>query len=193
MTGCGYWRCCYWCPSTPPASLVGADPFGDLQQVGSAGDGGDSEIEALFPAIGVESRDDEHAELARSEDGDGLAVLGCRDGWVYAFRASDGQLAWRLRAAPEERLIVDDGQLESAWPVNGSVLVVNGTVYFAAGRSSQLDDGIYLYGLDAATGRVDYKTKMKGPHYNVDNISQNYQLPMGTLPDIMQSDSLLDN
>ena len=39
------------------------------------------------------------------------------------------------------------------WPVHGSVLVENDTVYFAAGRSSFLDGGIYLFGLDVATGQ----------------------------------------
>jgi outer membrane protein assembly factor BamB len=118
----------------------------------------------------------------------GMVLFGSADGAVYCLDASNGKLKWRFLATPEKKYIGAFNQLESAWPVNGSVLVVDGTVYFAAGRSSQLDDGIYLYGLDAATGRVDCKTKLQGPHYNIDNISQNYQLPMGTLPDIMQSD-----
>ena len=47
-----------------------------------------------------------------------------------------------------------DGQLESAWPVPGSVLVVDGAAYFVAGRSSHLDGGMFLYKLDAATGQT---------------------------------------
>lgn len=78
------------------------------------------------------------------------------------------------------------GQLESAWPVHGSVLVTDGTAYFAAGRSSHLDGGIYLFGVDAVTGEIRCKNKLQGPHYDVNNISQNYQLPMGALADIMQ-------
>ena len=53
---------------------------------------------------------------------------------------------------PGATVIVSHGQLESVWPVSGSVLVVNNIVYFAAGRSSYLDGGIRLYGLDAHTG-----------------------------------------
>ena len=30
-------------------------------------------------------------------------LFGCRDGYVYSLRASDGALAWRLRAARVER------------------------------------------------------------------------------------------
>jgi len=66
----------------------------------------------------------------------GLAVFGSADGWVYCLRVSDGQLVWRYRMAPEERRVVALGQLESAWPVHGSVLVRDDAVYCAAGRSS---------------------------------------------------------
>lgn len=84
---------------------------------------------------------------------EGLVLCGCRDGSVHALRATDGMRVWRFRACPTERLVVSRGQLESVWPVSGSVLVVNNIVYFAAGKSSYLDGGIRLYGLDPHTGR----------------------------------------
>jgi len=95
-----------------------------------------------------------------------LAVFGCRDGYVYAVGASDGELAWRFRAADVDHRILVDGQLESAWPVHGSVLVLGegsseagrSVAYFAAGRSSYLDGGIRLFGLDVATGHKLYET-----------------------------------
>jgi hypothetical protein len=43
-------------------------------------------------------------------------------------------------------------QVESAWPIHGSVLIQDGVVYAAAGRSSFLDGGIALCRLDARTG-----------------------------------------
>jgi len=122
-------------------------------------------------------------------------IFGSADGSVYCVRADDGQLVWRFRAAPEDRRIAAFGQLESAWPVHGSVLILDGVAYFAAGRSSQLDGGIYLYGLDAATGRIRYQTRLHGPRYDdaaslaagdPEKISQNYQLPMGCLADVLQ-------
>jgi outer membrane protein assembly factor BamB len=82
---------------------------------------------------------------------------------VYCLRAGDGELVWRFHAAPASRRIVSYGRLESAWPVHGSVLVENDTVYFAAGRSSYLDGGLYLYGLDVATGRVRHHAHLDGP------------------------------
>jgi len=93
----------------------------------------------------------------------GRVVFGCRDGTVYCLRASDGGLVWRFHAAPTERRIVSYGQIESAWPVHGSVLIENDIIYFAAGRSSYLDGGIHMYGLDFATGEVRHQAHLDGP------------------------------
>jgi len=93
----------------------------------------------------------------------GRVVFGCTDGSVYCLRANDGELVWRFRAAPTDRQIVSYGRLESTWPVHGSVLVKNDIVYFAAGRSSYLDGGIYLCGLDVATGEVRHRAHLDGP------------------------------
>lgn len=83
----------------------------------------------------------------------GLAVFGCRDGWIYALRATDGKLVWRYRAAPDERMHMVSGRLESVWPVHGSVLVRDSTLYYAAGRSSYVDGGVRMGTLDLLTGR----------------------------------------
>jgi len=93
----------------------------------------------------------------------GRVLFGCTDGWVYCLRAKDGALVWRFRAAPRDRRIVSYGQLESAWPVHGSVLVKGGVAYVAAGRSSFLDGGVFLYGLDVATGAVRHRRRLDGP------------------------------
>ncbi|NQT11370.1 MAG: PQQ-binding-like beta-propeller repeat protein, partial [Planctomycetes bacterium] len=69
----------------------------------------------------------------------GLVLFGSADGWVYSLRASDGQLAWRFLAAPVDRRVGYFDQVESAWPVHGSVVVDHGAVYFSAGRSTYLD------------------------------------------------------
>lgn len=118
----------------------------------------------------------------------GRVLCGSADGWVYCLRAADGQLVWRFRAAPEERLIGAFGQLESAWPVPGSVLVQNGVAYFVAGRSSHVDGGLFLYGVDAATGQMRHQTRLTGPDYTVDNVQENCRLPLGALPDVLIGD-----
>ena len=92
---------------------------------------------------------------------DGSRILfGCADGYAYCLRAEDGALVWRFQAAPTRRLICDNGQLESAWRVHGSMLLLDGVVYLTAGRSSFLDGGIWIFGLDASTGRVRYQTHL---------------------------------
>jgi len=82
----------------------------------------------------------------------GMVIFGCADGSIYCLRASDGALAWRYRAAPVDYRIVAYGKVESVWPVHGSVLVQDGTVYAVAGRTIHMD-GLFFYALDASTGR----------------------------------------
>lgn len=84
----------------------------------------------------------------------GLALFGCRDGYVYALRARDGALAWRTRVAPWERRMVAHGQVESVWPAVGTVLVHDGVLYANAGRTSESDGGIAVVALDPATGNL---------------------------------------
>jgi outer membrane protein assembly factor BamB len=124
----------------------------------------------------------------------GAVLFGSADGWVYRVAAADGRLVWRFRAAPQQRRMAAFGQLESAWPVHGSVLVDRGSstgsgrpvAYFAAGRSSHLDGGLYLWALDAMTGEILHEKKLTGPSYTAGNIRQNYLLPMGVLPDVLR-------
>ena len=93
----------------------------------------------------------------------GRALFGSADGWIYALRAHDGELIWRFRAAPEDRRVFANGQLESVWPVHGSVLVKNGELIVAAGRSSYLDGGIRLHRLHPETGQHLSTTVMYSP------------------------------
>jgi len=94
---------------------------------------------------------------------EGRVLFGSADGWVYCLGEADGRLAWRRRAAPDSRKVGAFGQLEAAWPVHGSVLVHDGVAWLAAGRSSYLDGGIFLYGLNPATGEVLQKRTLYSP------------------------------
>ena len=94
----------------------------------------------------------------------GLALFGSRDGQVYCLRASDGELVWRFQAAPRRMAAVAHNQIESLWPVHGSVLIDDGVAYVAAGRSSYLDGGIVLVGLDPATGKTLYTKRLASEH-----------------------------
>jgi outer membrane protein assembly factor BamB len=94
----------------------------------------------------------------------GMVLFGSKDGCVYCLRASDGRLMWRFLAAPTDRRIGGFDQLESVWPVHGSVLMDKGVAYFTAGRSTYLDGGIRVYGLEPATGKILHKGILKGPN-----------------------------
>lgn len=86
----------------------------------------------------------------------GLCLFGSKNGWVYCLRLRDGKLVWRLRAAPHEERIVTYGQVESPWPVPGSILVIDGKAFFAAGRQSFADGGILVFSIDPRTGKTDW-------------------------------------
>ena len=121
----------------------------------------------------------------------GTAIFGCADGRVYCVRAADGELVWRFLAAPGDLRMGAYGQLESVWPVSGSVLVQNNIAYFTAGRSSYLDGGLYTYGIEADTGKILYEYRFDGPHSNAGKESGNpmpgFVMP-GALPDVLVSD-----
>ncbi|UCE47170.1 MAG: PQQ-binding-like beta-propeller repeat protein, partial [Phycisphaerales bacterium] len=126
-----------------------------------------------------------------------LVYFGSADGWMYCLRAKDGELAWRFHVAPEARQVVSYGQLESAWPVPGNVLVcvhedrTNPVAYAAAGRSSYVDGGVYLCAVDAVTGELvarrrishcDPETGLE-PQETIRGVS----MP-GAIPDVLASD-----
>jgi outer membrane protein assembly factor BamB len=90
----------------------------------------------------------------------GHVLFGSADGYIYALRAEDGALAWRFRGAPIDHRMMAWEQLESAWPVHGSVLVHNGVLYCTAGRNMYIDGGIRFIRLDPTTGKLLGETVM---------------------------------
>lgn len=121
----------------------------------------------------------------------GRVVFGGADGWVYCLRASTGQLAWRYRAAPLDRRTMAFEQLESLWPVHGSVLIRQGVIFCVAGRSNFLDGGLRMLRLDLKTGDKLSETIMDETNpetgNNLQEVLQVLQMPVG-LPDILSAD-----
>ncbi len=93
----------------------------------------------------------------------GLLLFGSRDGSAYCLRATDGVLVWRF-CPLERRMICAYGQPESAWPICGSILIRDGLAYFAAGRNSFTDGGVFLYALDPRSGDIVHQKRMYGPY-----------------------------
>ena len=90
----------------------------------------------------------------------GLCLFGAKNGFVHCLRADDGRLVWRLRAAPVEEQIIAYGQLESPWPVPGSVLVIDDVAYFAAGRQSLADGGILVFAVRPVDGAIHWVRRL---------------------------------
>ncbi len=83
----------------------------------------------------------------------GRVFFGSCDGYAYACEARTGRLLWKFRAAPAERLVMQQGMLMSTWPVTGGVLVHGGVAYVAAGGTNA-ENGTHVYALNAASGEI---------------------------------------
>ena len=68
-------------------------------------------------------------------------------------------------------------QVESLWPVHGSVLILDGVAYCSAGRSTWLDGGIWLWGLDSATGKIALRS-VRNIHYDLQMSEFNGEAPL---------------
>ncbi len=97
-----------------------------------------------------------------------LVLFGSADGHVYCLRLNDGDNAWTFRAAPAERQTIAFDQLESVWPVHGSVLIQNDVAWFTAGRNSYLDGGLHLFAIDPRTGAIKSNEPITSAHPGVD-------------------------
>ena len=121
----------------------------------------------------------------------GRVLFGSADGRVYCLRASDGKLVWRFRAAPRDLHMESYQQVESVWPVHGSVLVQNDEVYCVAGRSRFLDGGLRLIRLDPETGKLIAEKvlddRYKDTEKNLQAGVERLDMPVA-LPDILSSD-----
>ena len=118
----------------------------------------------------------------------GMVLFGSADGRVYCLRLQDGQEVWRFMAAPRDLRVTSYGQLESAWPVHGNVLVQKDVAYVTAGRSSFLDGGVYLYGLDPKTGKVVHQNRLDGPRKDPFKVQGGAGYMDGAKSDILVSD-----
>jgi outer membrane protein assembly factor BamB len=120
-----------------------------------------------------------------------MALFGTRGGSVYAIDAADGEMVWQFHAAKANIQQVFEGRLESLWPVHGSVLIDDGDLFFAAGRSSYVDDGLYVYKLNPNTGgllaekRIYSRDERGRPAEAIGGRGQSYP---GGLSDILSAD-----
>jgi outer membrane protein assembly factor BamB len=81
---------------------------------------------------------------------EGRVYVGSDDGHAYCLSAEDGSVAWKLRAAPEDRRVLGHGKMISLWPVRSGVLVDDGAAYFTAGIFP--GEGVFLFAAAAESG-----------------------------------------
>ncbi|MDP6634058.1 MAG: PQQ-binding-like beta-propeller repeat protein [Phycisphaerae bacterium] len=96
----------------------------------------------------------------------GLCLIGSRSGWIFCLQASNGELVWKLRIAPFDRRICTYGQVTSPWPVHGSIPVVDGLAYAAAGVHPNADGGIRVICFKPQNGRIVWKNKFSDLGFN---------------------------
>ncbi len=119
---------------------------------------------------------------------EGALLFGAADGRVYCLDASNGQLLWQFTAAPNPRRIVAFEQVESPWPVHGSVLIANGLAYVAAGRSTLIDGGAHLFALEPRSGEVvHYAHAFQSPPDLTRDIGEHFAMD-GSNIDVLTTD-----
>ena len=97
--------------------------------------------------------------------GDGRVIFGSDDGVLRCVAAATGELLWQKRAVPNDRQLLGNGRLVSVWPIRGGPVLHAGRVYFAAGVWPL--EGVFIYCLDAATGREIWLNDRAGYLYGV--------------------------
>jgi outer membrane protein assembly factor BamB len=94
---------------------------------------------------------------------EGKVYFAADDGCLYCVAAADGKLVWRFLGGPTERKVLGNRRLISTWPARGAPVVSEGKVYFAAGIWPFM--GVFIYCLDAETGRVIWENDGTGAMY----------------------------
>ena len=95
----------------------------------------------------------------------GVVYVASDDGHLYCLDAAKGTLVWKFRGGPSDRRLLGNGRLVSMWAIRGGPALVDGTIYFAAGVWPFM--GVFVYALDAATGKVQWKTDSGDPKWDI--------------------------
>ena len=98
--------------------------------------------------------------------------IGSDDGRLYCLDSAAGSVKWTFRAAPKTCPALrhlGNAHLVSFWPVRGGPVLADGAVYVASGIWPTM--GVFVYALDAETGRVLWKNEKLGflPKVRVDH------------------------
>ncbi len=93
----------------------------------------------------------------------GRVYFASDDGCLYCLDAKEGRLVWKLSLAPTNRKLFGNGRLISAWPARGGPVLQDGKIYCAASIWPFM--GVFIYAIDAATGKVVWENSGSGATY----------------------------
>jgi outer membrane protein assembly factor BamB len=85
------------------------------------------------------------------------------DGMLYCLSVADGKLLNQWRGGPTDELLLGNSRMVSRWPARGGPVIRDGIVYYAAGIWQS--EGIYLFALDAETGKMVWTNDDAGRIY----------------------------
>ena len=87
------------------------------------------------------------------------------DGYLTCLQADSGAVLWRRRGGPDDRKVLGNDRLVSMWPARGAPVVLDQTVYWAAGIWPFM--GIFVEAVDIASGNVVWTNSGSGSEYIV--------------------------
>ncbi|MDG2030997.1 MAG: PQQ-binding-like beta-propeller repeat protein [Phycisphaerales bacterium] len=92
-------------------------------------------------------------------DGDGV-LFGSDDGTLRRVRLADGAVEWTRQLAPDDRKVVGNGRLISAWPPRTGPVLDRGRVSITSGLFPKF--GTWATTLDARTGETLWRVELPG-------------------------------
>ncbi|MCK4885996.1 MAG: PQQ-like beta-propeller repeat protein, partial [Planctomycetes bacterium] len=85
------------------------------------------------------------------------------DGFLYCVKAQNGKLLWKFRGGADDRKILGNSRVVSAWPARGGPVIEDGIIYFGASIWPFM--GVFIHAVDAKTGNVVWTNDGVGPTY----------------------------
>ncbi len=90
----------------------------------------------------------------------GRVVFGSDDGFIYCLSHDRGELIWKRRIGPDERLCLGNGRLISRWPIRSGTVIEEDRIITAAGLFPS-SEGVFLANLDLTTGDTVWNRPIK--------------------------------
>jgi len=87
------------------------------------------------------------------------------DGYLYCLSAVTGELLWKFRGGPSNRMNLGNKRMISSWPARGGLVIQDNVLYFAAGIWPFM--GIFMYALEPETGREIWRNDGSGAQYTI--------------------------